>query len=306
MKTGDKHMPLHLRENQYRGVNAHLHSDLQNDSDAWSVFHGTHSALLAFEIDALLPPGYIAEPERGPQIKPYHPVSGEDIRSERIRRHKPDITIYASETSATTSLSSAGSITAPTIELPAIESLTLDEEAFMMGIAIREVSANKLGKPVTWIELLSPTNKSGGSGYNQYHEGRESTLRASIALVEIDYLHQSPPVIPRIPSYPAHEAGGYPYYIAVTNPRPNFRDGLFRVYGIEVDSNLPIVPIPLADEESFNLDFGPVYHRTFASLAAFSRRVDYEQEPVRVDTYTEIDQQKIRARMETVKVANQA
>jgi hypothetical protein len=92
----------------------------------------------------------------------------------------------------------------------------------------------------------------------------------------------------------------------VTNPRPNFRDGLFRVYGIEVDSNLPIVPIPLADEESFNLDFGPVYHRTFASLAAFSRRVDYEQEPVRVDTYTEIDQQKIRARMETVKVANQA
>ena len=31
-------MPLHLRENQYRGVNAHLHSALQNEFDAWGVF----------------------------------------------------------------------------------------------------------------------------------------------------------------------------------------------------------------------------------------------------------------------------
>ena len=222
-----------------------------------AFFHGMHISHLAAEIDALLPPGYFAEPERGLQIKPYHPVSGEEIRIERTQRHKPDISIYTSEVSQTTNYPASETISTPTFELSAIESLALDSEAYLQGIAIREVTENELGRPVTWIELLSPTNKGGGSGANQYLEGRESTLRARIALVEIDYLHQSPPVIPLIPSYPDREAAAYPYYVAVTNPRPNFQDGRLRVYGIEIDGTMPIVPIPLADADSFNLDFGP-------------------------------------------------
>jgi hypothetical protein len=299
-------MPLHRRQNQYRGVNAHLHSSLQNEADAWGVFHGTHITLLAFEIDALLPPGYIAEPERGLQIKAYHPVSGEEIRTERIRRRKPDISIYATAQTSALPSSAPGTITAPTLEVSAIESLTLDEEAYLLAVVIRQVEETGIGKAITWIELLSPTNKPDGTGYHQYLEGRENTLRSGIALVEIDYLHQSAPVIGAIPSYPDGEFDAYPYHIAVTNPRPNLREGRLRVYGFGVDAAMPLVPIPLAGEEEIVLDFGKVYHRTFESLSAFSRRVDYEREPERFDTYTEADQQKIRQRMEAAAQTPQA
>ena len=293
-------MPTYLRDNQYKGVNAHLHSNLQNDTDAWSVFHGTHITLLALEIDALLPPGYIAEPERGLQIKPYHPVTGEEIRTERTKRRKPDISIYetGAPTESTTALS--GTVTAPTLEAAAIESLTLDEEAFLTAVAIRRVEENNIGRAVTWLELLSPTNKLGGTGYHQYLEGRENTLRSGIALVELDYLHQSAPVIGRIPSYPDGEQRAYAYYIAVTDPRPNLREGRLRVYGFGVDAPMPVIALPLADDDTFTLDFGKVYHQTYASLSAFSRRVDYEREPERFDTYSTEDQARIQQVMQAV------
>jgi hypothetical protein len=291
-------MPTYLRNNQYKGVNAHLHSNLQNDTDAWSVFHGTHITLLALEIDALLPPGYIAEPERGLQIKPYHPVTGEEIRTERTKRRRPDITIYETDSPTRFSTAESGAVSAPTLEVAAIESLTLDEEAYLTAVAIRRVEANNIGQAVTWIELLSPTNKPGGSGYNQYLEGRENTLRSSIALVEMDYLHQSESVIGAIPSYPDREPGAYPYHIAVTNPRPNLREGRLQVYGFSVDASMPVISIPLAETDTFTLDFGKVYHQTYASLSAFSRRVDYEREPEHFETYTAEDQAHIRRVMQ--------
>lgn len=295
-------MPLHLRQNQYTGINAHLHSSLQNDVDAWGVFHGTHITLLAMEIDGLLPPGYIAEPERGLQIKAYHPVTGDEIRAERAKRRRPDITIYeTTPTPASTPTNTIpGNITAPTLEVPAVESLTLDDEAYLMGIAIRKVEDNALGRAVTWFELLSPTNKPGGTGYHQYLEGRENTLRSGIVLVELDYLHQSPPVIGTIPSYPDREAGAYPYHIAVTNPNPNLREGRLRVYGFNVNSPMPVIPIPLAESDEFTLDFGAAYQRTFESLSAFSQRVDYETPPERFDSYTEADQERIQQVMTNV------
>lgn len=293
-------MPTYLRDNQYKGVNAHLHSNLQNDTDAWSVFHGTHITLLALEIDALLPPGYIAEPERGLQIKPYHPVTGEEIRTQRTRRRKPDITIYETGASTQPVTSFSGAVTAPTLEVAAIESLTLDEEAYLTAVAIRRVEDNNIGRAVTWLELLSPTNKPGGTGYHQYLEGRENTLRSGIALIELDYLHQSAPVIGAIPSYPDREQGAYPYHIAVTNPRPNLQVGRLRVYGFEVDAPMPVISIPLAENDEFTLDFGKVYHQTYASLSAFSRRVDYEREPEQMASYMADDQARIRRVMQAV------
>lgn len=290
-------MPLHLRGNQYKGINAHLHSNLQNDTDAWSVFHGTHITHLAEAIDALLPPGYVVEPERGLQIKPYHPTSGEEIRTQRPKRRKPDLTIYQTGDYTPPSPPTTEPVTAPTLELPAIESLMLDEEAYLLGIAIRRVEDNDMGKPVTWIELLSPSNKPGGTGYAQYLEGRESTLRSGIALVEIDYLHQSPPVINTIPAYPDYEAGAHPYFIAMTNPRPNLREGRLRVYGFDVDTPIPAIPIPLADKDLFTLDFGAVYQRTFKSLSTFWRRVDYAQLPQHFEAYHPADQARIHAVM---------
>jgi hypothetical protein len=127
---------------------------------------------------------------------------------------------------------------------------------------------------------------------------RTGALLGSIVMVEIDYLHQTPPFIGRIPRYPAE--GAYPYYILMTTPRPHLEEGHSYFYGFHIDQEIPIVPIPLLSEDVIKLDFGMIYNRTFLSANAFAYQVDYEQDPPRIETYSPDDQQRIRARMKAV------
>jgi hypothetical protein len=61
----------------------------------------------------------------------------------------------------------------------------------------------------------------------------------------------------------------------------------------------------LSGEQTITLDFGEVYNQSFASFGIYGYQVDYEQEPVRFDTYRDDDQQRIRARMQAVLRAHQ-
>lgn len=60
-------MPIHSRKNQYRGVNAHLQSALQNDG-GWDSFHSNHIVDLSRAIDEQLPAGYLVNLVRSFQI----------------------------------------------------------------------------------------------------------------------------------------------------------------------------------------------------------------------------------------------
>ncbi len=64
-------MAIRSRKNQYVGVNAHLHSHLQNVSDGWDAFHGSHIVHIGENIDPLLPPGYFVSLKRSMQIREY-------------------------------------------------------------------------------------------------------------------------------------------------------------------------------------------------------------------------------------------
>ena len=57
-------MAIHYRENQYAGINAHLHSYLQSEPAGWEEFHGMHISHLAETLDLLLPDGYLVRPEK--------------------------------------------------------------------------------------------------------------------------------------------------------------------------------------------------------------------------------------------------
>jgi hypothetical protein len=289
-------MAIHSRQNLYRGVNAHLHSQLQHEPGGWEVFHGMHIIHLAESIDALLPTGYLVDPEKSLQIRERHPDSGEIITE--TWQPRPDITIYDQGTSPSSPSTPA---TSPTLTLPASASIDLDEQIYLRAIIIREVNEQgELGKPITWIELLSPTNKPPNTGYRQYREKRNATIQSGIALIEIDYLHETRSPIQRPPSYPHHEAGAFPYAIVVTNPRPSLEAGFMQVYGFRVDDPIPTISIPLSSEDALTLDMNAVYQRTFSSLASFSQRVDYEQLPVNFTSYDDQDQQRIKSRMEAV------
>jgi hypothetical protein len=207
----------------------------------------------------------------------------------------PDISIHDRDPSSGRANEAPGGLTAPTLTLPAIEESD-DPEIYFTAAAIHELDDDlSVGDAVTWIELLSPTNKPPGPGYGQYREKRYAALNSGIVLVEIDYLHESRAVlIDRVPSYPDGDPDAHAYSIVITDPRPTPREGELAVYGFDVDTTMPVLAIPLSGKDSVKLDFGALYSTTFG-VSVLWQSADYEQLPERLETYREDDQRRIRA-----------
>jgi hypothetical protein len=188
----------------------------------------------------------------------------------------------------------------PTATIPLVD--VLSDEDYLRAVIILKLESGSRLIPVTRFELLSPSNKPWRSHYRQYVVKRDETLASGICLVEMDYLHQtrSPNLV--IPSYPKREKDSVPYTILVSNPRPQLSEGQTEVYGFRVDDTMPRIKFPLLGDDSFVFDFGAVYHRTFMDNKFYGEvAVNYEQKPIRFETYDEEDQQRIATRMETVK-----
>jgi hypothetical protein len=278
------------RQNQYRGINAHLHSYFQNHgSRDWEGFHGAYIVDLARALNDLLVPSYLVRLDRSLQIREFHPTTGE-----RIRRPEPVLLI--TEGQPVTLSGSALSDSAPTTTLPVMETLNDDQE-YLLAVLIVDAESSQ---PVTHIELLSPTNKPPGEGAVEYSAKRELVLRSGLPMVEIDYLHQSRSPIAKLPSYAHGQADSFPYTITVTDPRPSLREGQARIYGFHVDDPIPVIDLPLKGEETVIFDFGAVYQRTFSSMATFYMEVDYEQLPVAFERYQPLDQERIVERQRLV------
>ncbi|MDX1990767.1 MAG: DUF4058 family protein [bacterium] len=283
-------MPLHSPVNEYHGVNAHLHSYFQNKG-GWEGFHNKFIGDIAEVLSILLPPNYSVDTEQSLQI--HLPLAPQPIRT------KPDITIYDlglddERGSFQTSHSTA------TLTQTVLDTMIDMEPTYYSAILIYEFSGDEtLGIPVTRIELLSPTNKT-GPGYWQYIEKRSATLRAGLRLVEVDLMHQTPSPVKGIPNYGRHQEQAFAYTITVSNPTPDLEKGLARTYSFAVDTPIPVIEIPLSGEEVFPLDFNTIYHDTYKSIRAYSLRVDYEQLPLRFETYSPDDQARISSVMERV------
>ncbi len=283
-------MPIRSRENQYPGINAHLQDALLNIYAGWEEFHNSHVIHLAEFVDRLLPSRYIAVSQRSFQIS----LSGaEKWESWRKRQAEPDTAIYERKPAVTGGYI-AGEAAAPTQTLSTADVFDPPED-YLTTVAIRVTDNSEIGQPVVWFELLSPSNKPPESGYGEYHAKRTAALMNGIVMVEMDYLHESRPALPKLPRYP--QEGSVPYYIALTDPRPVFHESMVEIYGFGVDERIPKIRIPLLDEDRVTIDFGAIYDYTFQSLRRFSELVDYEQESVRFEHYSPADQERIRARM---------
>ena len=189
--------------------------------------------------------------------------------------------------------------TVPSLQFPEFREYDNDT---LTGLMIYQFGKNNLpGTPVTRIELLSAVNKPGGEHHTQYMEKRLEAFQRGFPLVEIDLLHQTPPIIRMLPSYTADEAGAKPYMILVSNPRPTLEQGVVHMYGVGVDDTLQPVVIPLAGDETITVYLGDVYNRVFASSRFFRLVADYAQEPVHFDRYHETDRVLIQQRLEQIR-----
>jgi hypothetical protein len=285
-------MPIHSDQNLYPGINAHLNSFLQQEDGGWESFHADHISQLRQALDAVLPSNYYAVSEKSLQ------VSEMGLNVELSHRTRPDVTVFQTRSLNTLAASPAA---VPTATLPLSDVLD-EEDDYLSSIVIFEFESGKLpGRPVTRIELLSPANKPGNAYYRQYVAKRRATLQAELCLVEIDYLHETRPLLYQFPSYPEGEEGAFPYLVLVSDPRPKLQEGHLDFYGISIDKPLPLVSIPLAGSDRITLNLNDAYQKTFENARLYRLVVDYAEEPVHFGRYQPDDQMKIRSLLEEIR-----
>lgn len=286
---------------RYRGINPHLNSILQSPGGGWQMFHARCIEKLSDALESVLPANYYVATEKSLQVtvvEPDTPSSHPPTTSQaRPRATRPDALILQSERDVSTQQAATSrGFDTPTLTFAATPELT-DDKDILSVVVYRLHTGEFPGLPIVRLELLSPSNKPPHSGYTAYRFNRQRSLNSGLCLVEVDWLHETRPVWQTIPSYADHEAGSYAYNITLTNPRPTLADARTEFYGFGVDDPLPVIRIPLADDDDTILDFNQVYVATVSNRRAFALLVDYTQEPVRMHTYSPRDQAIIRQRM---------
>ncbi|MCU0480380.1 MAG: DUF4058 family protein [Anaerolineae bacterium] len=277
-----------MRQNLFIGVHPYINSWLQTPSDTeglsgWGAFHASHVVIIAEVIQSVLPEHYVAFAEQSIQL------TGWDWDSGQVERpRKPDVTILQSRpSSGFTGLQNAPT---PTMVFDLDEPEEFPEP--MKRVVIREFRDGRIGRPVTAIELLSPTNKLPKSDYYHYQRKRQEVIISGVSLVEIDYLHESRPIIAQIPHYP-DQPNSHPYYILVTDVRPTQFRKTANVFAFGLDEPIPHIPIPLAGDESVILDLMQAYQLTLARgawLRLVDSMIEADYHTARFDTYHPKDQ----------------
>lgn len=292
-------MPVRSVINQYRGINAHLHSLYQAEG-GWSGFHTIHIGDLGKTLTAQLRSmGYTVAVEESLQIRRIGGDSGKPEADLLIYDSHPERWFRFSDTAASDNPIPIG-------ELLAEDDLS---EKPYRSLVIYDVKAGSRdrGEPVAWIELLSPANKGWGTDAQIYRSKRMNIMLSGLVFIEIDYLHETPATFSTIPDYsqtkqrPQHPKA-HPYRIIILDPRPQLEDGRAWVGSFDVDSLIPTMEIPLNDGDSLKFDFGTAYRKTFEE-GFLGDQVDYSELPVNFNRYNSADQTRIAARMLSVLTA---
>jgi Protein of unknown function (DUF4058) len=252
-------MPIQTRNNQFLGINPHLHSFWQANS-LWNRFHSFHIAQIMSTLkQTLITMGYTAETEEALQIRCYNPEPQNSL------------------------------------SLKELEGEINDENPYT-AIGIYELKNYEHGELVAWLELLSPTNKGNSRDANAYQQKRRTLLKQGIVFVEVDYLHETPSTFANVPDYTKQEPYATPYNIITLDPRPNFSDTRGQIYSFQIDEPLPIVPIQLNGEDVIEVDFDFIYQKTFVD-GVYGFDMSYDTFPMNMSRYSAQDQARSVTRM---------
>lgn len=138
------------------------------------------------------------------------------------------------------------------------------------------------------IEPIAPVVKENDTIASQYFELREKVIQSVPCLVEPDYLH-------------FEMDNAKPYCITTT-----MQNETSTVYFGVLDP-IPKIQIPLNEPDVVELDVGKLYnHLLSQSRFFYGVIVDYEQEPVHMDSFIPTDQQAIRNHMAKIQREQQS
>jgi hypothetical protein len=198
--------------------------------------------------------------------------------------------------------------------------LAIEHDQYQRAVVLYKRTADD-DQAITRIEVLSPGNIESRVEAAAYDKKRTETLTAGINLIEVHYLHRSPPptgLRAYIPNYAVdkreeRQSGATAYFISMTEPlgieELDDAPGTYtvplniKVYPFGVEDPIPTIAVPLAEDDSpVHLAMQAMYDTHF-----FEQRwgigVYYDQTPEHVDSYSQTDQLLINARSLTVVAA---
>ncbi len=182
----------------------------------------------------------------------------------------PDVAILTQERSAqgrSTGLSSAVATAADPKLTGLTVTLPIAQEVKEGYLEIREIAT---GRVVTSIEVLSPSNKRAGVGRDAYETKRQRVLSSQSHLVELDLLRGGKAMA-------MIHSQGYDYRILVSRAQQRPQAQL---YGFDLPDAMPIVPLPLADQDDEPLlDLHQLLDDIYEQ-AGFDLSIDYGQPPI--------------------------
>jgi len=195
------------------------------ESQVWEDFHHDYIS----EIRGALMPGlgekYVARIQQRVYL--------EHAPDSQARTIKPDVAVVREPEPAVHRGQGA-----PTISPPLGIPLLMPEEIREAYVEVRLLDGEQV---VTVIEILSPTNKrSGTDGRREYLTKREGVLRSGVLFVEVDLLRGGERM-PMARPFPPMD-----YYALVSRAQ---RRPTAEVWPFTLRDPLPVIPIPLADQD---------------------------------------------------------
>ena len=128
---------------------------------------------------------------------------------------------------------------------------------------------------VTIIEILSPTNKEGGTGRELYLSKQREALRSQAHFLEIDLLHGGQHTV-AAPLNHLLLRGSWHSVVCLHRARQGTR---FEVWPIPLEQRLPRIRVPLeGDDPDASLDVQELFSRCYDE-AAYQRRINYQEDP---------------------------
>lgn len=251
--------PIRSAKNQYRGINAHLHSYWQSEG-GWDSFHSNHITYLTSALKAkLLPMGYTAETQQSLQIRRLGEPAG-----------RPESDVTLSQYTAIGIYEFVPGQSDRGEPVAWIELLSPSNKPGGQDAAYYRNKRHKLLQSgMVFVEL------------DYLHESPSTFER-----------------IPRYAGTGnGSDSGAHPYRIMVVDPRPVFLEGIVYPAEFDVDDPIPSVEIPLHADDVLSFDFNAPYQRTFDELFYGVELVDYSQLPLHWERYSRDDQIHILARM---------
>jgi hypothetical protein len=136
---------------------------------------------------------------------------------------------------------------------------------------VEPAAGNRL---VTAIEVLNPTNKTPGAGYDSYTNKREEFWASGTNLVEIDLLRAGERTV-RISAEHLAELPPHHYLVAVTRNWPCRQ----QIYPVQLQCRLPRVAIPLGRrDKDIGLDLQTVFARCWQDCS-YPEVLDHDAPP---------------------------